>query len=166
MNESKNIDQSSDPIASGEAIVWRYTLIAAGIGLIPSPTVNSVGVAVLELAMIDELAKNYSFPFPTKLAAAKAFISLVGSLGPVYLALKSKSTLSSIPFVGHFVASSIYSITGALSVYVVGKLFKYHFETGGTFLSKDNSTLRKMFRTELENGKKELPIRIASSTTS
>jgi uncharacterized protein (DUF697 family) len=148
----------------GDAIVRRYTLIAAGVGVIPSPTVNSVGIAVMELAMIDELAKNYKYPFPTKLAATKAFISLVGSLGPVYLALKSKSAISAVPLVGHLMASTIYSITGAISVYAVGKIFQMHFESGGTLLSKENSLLRKIFKKEAEQGAKEIPKLIQTRT--
>ena len=149
-----------------DAIIRRYTMVAAGVGIIPSPTVNSVGIAVMELAMIDELARNYQFPFPTKLAAAKAFISLVGSLGPVYLALKSKSAISTVPVVGHLVSSSIYSITGAISVYAVGKIFQLHFESGGTVLSKDNSYLRKVFKSEAQNGKEQVAAMITESSAS
>jgi uncharacterized protein (DUF697 family) len=150
----------------GDAIVRRYTLIAAGVGVIPSPTVNSVGIAVMELAMIDELAKNYLYPFPTKLAATKAFISLVGSLGPVYLALKSKSAVSAVPLIGHLLSATIYSVTGAVSVYAVGKVFQLHFESGGTLLSKENSFLRKIFKKEAQQGAKEIPNLISTRTSS
>jgi uncharacterized protein (DUF697 family) len=156
LNENKSLPTNQEQRIGGDAIVRRYTLIAAGIGIIPSPTVNSVGIAVMELAMIDELAKNYLYPFPTKLAATKAFISLVGSLGPVYLALKSKSAISAVPLVGHLISSTIYSITGAISVYAVGKIFQMHFESGGTLLSKENSLLRKIFKREAEQGAKEV----------
>lgn len=150
----------------GDAIVRRYTLIAAGVGVIPSPIVNSVGIAAMELAMIDELSKNYLYPFPTKLAAIKVFISLVGSLGPIYLAQKSKSVISAVPLVGHVLSATIYSLTGAISVYAVGKIFQLHFESGGTLLSKENSLLRKIFKKDVEQGAKEVPKLLSIRSTS
>lgn len=161
--ELTNIRSMSE---QGNAIINRYTLIAAGVGVLPSPMINSVGIAAMELVMIDELARNYNFPFPTKLAALKILVSVVGSIGPVYFALKSKSAVSAIPLVGHLIASSIYSLTGAISVYAVGKLFQRHFESGGTLLSKDNRYLKKAFKQEFENGSKEVPKLIAQHTSS
>ena len=150
-------------IDGGNSIVNKYTLIAAGVGVIPSPMVNSVGIAVLEIAMIDELAKNYNFGFPTKPALVKAFISLVSSIGPIYLAMKSKSAVSAVPIIGSFMSASIYSITGAISVFAVGKIFQRHFESGGVTLSMDNAFLRKIFKEEFEAGKEKLPELIAQA---
>lgn len=148
-----------------DKIINRYTLVAAGVGVLPSPTANSVGIAALELIMIDELARNYKFPFPTKLAALKILVSVIGSIGPVYFALKSKAAVSAIPIVGHLIASSIYSLTGAISVYAVGKLFQRHFESDGTFLSKDNKYLQKAFKHEYEKGTKVIPVLISNHNT-
>jgi uncharacterized protein (DUF697 family) len=150
----------------GNAIINRYTLVAAGVGVLPSPTINSVGIAAMELVMIDDLARTYNFPFPTKLAALKILVSVIGSIGPVYFALKSKAAVSAIPLVGHLIASSIYSLTGAISVYAVGKLFQRHFESGGTLLSKDNRFLKKAFKEEYEKGTKEVPNLIKQQSAS
>lgn len=155
---------SEKMIQDGNDIIKKYTLIGAGVGVVPSPMVNSVGIAVLEIAMIDDLARNYNFGFPTKLALVKAFISLVGSIGPVYLALKSQAAVSSVPFVGHLLSTSIYSITGAISVYAVGKIFQLHFESGGVTLSKENSFLRKIFKEKSKEGKKVIPEMIEQAT--
>lgn len=148
----------------GNAIIHRYTLIAAGVGVVPSPMVNSVGIAVMEIAMIDEMAKNYNFGFPTKQALVKAFLSLVISIGPVYIAMKSRSAVSSIPVVGLLLSAGIYSIAGAISVYAVGKVFQRHFESGGTTLSMDNAFLRKIFKEAYQEGKEKLPGMIAEAT--
>jgi len=148
----------------GNQIINKYTLIAAGVGVVPSPMVNSVGIAVMEIAMIDELAKNYNFGFPTKPALVKAFISLVSSVGPVYIAMKSRSAVSAIPIVGLLLSTGIYSITGAISVYAVGKIFQRHFESGGEILSMDNAFLRKIFKEAYQEGKEKLPGMIAEAT--
>lgn len=149
----------------GDEIINRYTLIAAGVGVIPSPMVNSVGIAVMEIAMIDELAKKYHFDFPTKQALVKAFISLVSSIGPVYIAMKSKSAVSAIPIVGLLLSTGIYSIAGAISVYAVGKIFQRHFESGGQILSMDNAFLQKIFKEAYQEGKEKLPGMISHSTS-
>jgi uncharacterized protein (DUF697 family) len=146
-------------------IVNKYTLIAVGIGVVPSPTVNSIGVLGLELQMINELAVAYNYPFPTKLAMIKVFSSLIGSLGPVYFALKSQSALSAVPVFGTLLAASIYSISGGISVYAVGKIFQNHFESGGTLISKNNAYLRKLFKSHYDEGKVEVPKLIAISNS-
>lgn len=140
-----------------DQIVNRYSLIAVGFGVVPSPTVNSVAVLGLELQMINELAVVYHFPFPTRLAMIKVFTSLIGSLGPVYFALKSRAALGAVPIFGQLLSASIYSISGGLSVYAVGKIFQNHFETGGTLLSRDNRVLRKLFKKHYEEGKHVVP---------
>jgi len=168
-NRSKNQKMKSPTIHpsmidSGNEIINKYTLIAAGVGVIPSPMVNSVGIAVMEIAMIDEMAKNYKFDFPTKPALVKAFISLVSSIGPVYLAMKSRSAVSAVPIVGRLLSTGIYSMAGAISVYAVGKIFQRHFESGGETLSMDNAFLRKIFKEAYQEGKEKLPKMIAQST--
>jgi len=151
-------------IEGGNEIIKKYTLIAAGVGVIPSPMVNSVGIAVMEIAMIDELAKHYNFGFPTKPALVKAFISLVSSIGPVYIAMKSRSAVSAIPIFGLLLSTGIYSIAGSISVYAVGKIFQRHFESGGEILSMDNAFLRKLFKEVYQEGKEKLPGMIAQAT--
>ena len=162
-NKNESPVQFSEFREGGNDIVKRYTLISAGIGLVPSAMINSVGIAALEVAMIDELAKNYSHDFPTKLASSKVFISLIGSIGPIYFASKSKSAISAVPFVGQLLSSGIYSLTGAISVYAVGKIFQQHFESGGTLLSKENSYIRKLFKQRSREGYDEVPKLIAST---
>lgn len=161
--KEESTEQLSAHIERGNDIVRRYTLISAGIGLVPSAMINSVGIAALEVAMIDELAKNYSHEFPTKLASTKVFISLVGSIGPIYFASKSKSAISAVPFVGQLLSAGIYSLTGAISVYAVGKIFQQHFESGGTLLSRENSYLRKLFKQMSIEGKDEVLKLIAAA---
>ena len=162
-NKKESPVQFSEFREGGNDIVKRYTLISAGIGLVPSAMINSVGIAALEVAMIDELAKNYSHDFPTKLASSKVFISLIGSIGPIYFASKSKSAISAVPFVGQLLSSGIYSLTGAISVYAVGKIFQQHFESGGTLLSKENSYIRKLFKQRSIEWYDEVPKLIAST---
>ena len=63
-------------------------------------------------------------------------------------------------------SAGIYSITGAISVYAVGKIFQRHFESGGVTLSMDNAFLRKIFKEEYKEGKEKIPEMIAQAKSS
>jgi len=144
-----------------DQLINRYVFIAVGCGLIPAPFVDAVSVAGLELIMISDLAKIYESPFPTKLAVLKAFISLVGSIGPIYVVTHARPPIKILPVVGYISAATTYSIVNGVSVFAVGKVFQYHFESGGNLISFDNEILRKIFVDEYERGKKIVPQLIA-----
>lgn len=144
---------SNEMRVEADAILRRYVLIAAGFGLIPSPLLDSVAVAALEIKLIDDLARAYRMPFPSRLAAAKVAISIVASIGPIYLADRSKSAFKAVPLFGHLLSASLFSITNAASVYAVGKVFQLHFESGGVMISRENPHLRKLYRREREKGR-------------
>ena len=50
------------------------------------------------------------------------------------------------------------SIGGGVAVYTVGKIFQEHFESGGTLLSSDNRTLRKLFKAKFKEGQSLVPL--------
>lgn len=136
-----------------ENCIKNHVMAAMGIGLIPSAFVDVVGITGIEVKMIWELAKLYDFPVPNKLVAYKVLISLIGSIGPVYLSTKMHSALKGVPLLGHAVYVGILSLTGGAAVYAVGKIFQQHYESGGTFLSKDNTYIRNYFKEKYAEGK-------------
>jgi uncharacterized protein (DUF697 family) len=138
-------------------IIKKNVLMGAGSGLVPIPIIDSLAIAVIELKMIDELADAYNFPYPSKLATYKALISLVGSIGPIYLASRYHSIFKTVPLVGHLLTAGLLSITGGASVYAVGKVFQKHFESGGVFLSSDNESIKNFYKNEYQEGKKIVP---------
>ena len=136
-----------------ENCIKNHVIAAMGIGLIPSAAVDVVAIAAIEVKMIRDLAHIYSFPVPNKLVAIKILISLIGSIGPVYVSIKMHSALKGVPLVGHAVYVGLLSITGGAAVYAVGKIFQAHYESGGTFLSKDNAYIRDYFKKKYKEGK-------------
>ena len=133
--------------------IKNYVILAMGTGLIPSSIVDIVGITALEVKMIGDLARIYDFPTPHRLVRYKILISLIGSIGPVYLSGKMHAALKILPLVGHAVYVGMLSITGGAAVYAVGKTFQRHYESGGTFLSSRNSALKKFFKEKYQEGK-------------
>jgi hypothetical protein len=144
-------------------IIKDYVILAMGTGLIPSALIDVVGITALEVKMIGDLAKVYAFPVPRRLVRYKILISLIGSLGPVYLSIRMHSALKSVPLIGHAVYVGMLSVTGGAAMYAVGKAFQRHYESGGTFLSSRNSVLRKFFRNKYDEGKKIVPGYVAQA---
>jgi uncharacterized protein (DUF697 family) len=155
-NPVEILPQVEVPEATGlraENCIKNHVIAAMGVGLIPSALVDVVGITAIEVKMIRDLAGIYSFPIPSKLVAYKVFISLVGSIGPVYFSTRMHSALKGVPLVGHAVYVGLLSLTGGAAVYAVGKIFQKHYESGGTFLSKDNQYIRDYFKEKYAEGK-------------
>jgi len=138
-------------------VIKNHVIMAMATGLIPSAMINVVGITALEVKMIGDLARVYDFPVPHRLVCYKIVISLIGSIGPVYLSVKMHSALKSMPLVGHAFYVGMLSLTGGAAVYAVGKLFQKHFESGGTFLSSENRILKSYFKAKYAEGKRVVP---------
>lgn len=136
-----------------ENCIKKHVIAAMLMGLIPSAALDVVGITAIEIKMIGNLADIYSFQKPNRLVAIKVLISLVGSIGPVYLSNKLHLSMKGVPLVGYAVVVGLLSVTGGAAVYAVGKIFQMHFESGGTFLNKDNSLIRDYFRKQHIEGK-------------
>lgn len=128
-----------------------------GIGLLPLPLVEMVGIITIEVKMIRDLAKAYDFPVPHKLVAYKILVTLMGSIGPVYFSAKMHTVLKSVPLLSYTLSAGMLSISDGAAVYAVGKIFQKHYESGGTFLSSDNEILNNFFKKMFREGKKVVP---------
>jgi hypothetical protein len=73
------------------------------------------------------------------------------------MAMRFASVIKMAPGVGHALHTSLFSISGGAAVYAVGKIFQQHYESGGTFLSKNNSTIRRTFDEKYREGKRTVP---------
>ncbi len=139
-----------------DEIIKTYSLVAMGFGLIPTPLVDFAAVLALELKMIQELAENCEFTFPRRQVFFKMVISLAGVIAPLYFVQRYKNLIKAVPGIGHAMTVALVLTNGA-SVYAVGKVFQKHFESGGTFLSCDETLIREYFAKKYEEGKRRLP---------
>ena len=146
-------DFSEEVKLRAENCIKNHVIAAMGIGLVPSALVDVVGITGVEVKMIRDLANIYAFPVPNKLVAYKVLISLISSIGAVYFSTRMHAALKGVPLVGHAVYVGLLSLTGGAAVYAVGKIFQKHYESDGTFLSKDNKYIRDYFKEKYSEGK-------------
>lgn len=145
-----------------DTCIRNHVLAAMGIGLIPSFVIEVAGVTGIEVKLIQDLARIYSFPVPGKLIAYKILISLILTVGPLYLAVRMQSAVKSVPVLGHAAYAGFMAVSNGAAVYAVGKIFQKHYESGGTFLGRGSGEIRQAFADNLSDGKKVVPTFVAN----
>lgn len=136
-----------------EGIVRRNVYWSLGIGIVPLPIVDLVGVTAIELKMIKELADAYQVKF-TENTAKSIIASLAVSVGSLGLAGAVASSLFKlIPAVGTVVGVIGVSVFAGAFTQALGNVFIMHFETGGTLLTFNADKMRTYFRQEFEKAK-------------
>jgi len=139
-----------------EALVRRNVLWSVGVGVVPLPLFDIVGITAVEVKMLRQLANLYDIPFREGLAK-KIIGSLLLSIGGVSIgAAVGVSLLKFVPIVGAaFGTVSIPIVAGAIT-HSLGKIFIKHFEAGGTFLDFETDKMREFFREEFDKAKIEV----------
>jgi uncharacterized protein (DUF697 family) len=163
VSDANVLDPAQTAALRADNIIRKHIIGAMAAGLIPFPIVDIAGVALLEVNMITELAAAYNFPVPRALVVYKLLISLAGAVGPIFFSLYFRNAVKALPLVGHAIYLGAFSLSGAASVYAVGKIFQKHFESGGTFLSSNNAVIRKFFAAKEAEGRTVVPALIANS---
>lgn len=144
-----------------DVCIKNHVIAAMGVALVPSFFIEISGVTGIEVSLIMDLATLYGFPIPDRLIAYKVLLSLVLSLGPIYLAIRLRSGIKMVPVAGHAAYFGFMSLSNAAAVYAIGRIFQAHFESGGQLLSQKNAVLRRLFQQNYEEGKRRLPAYMA-----
>lgn len=144
----------SDNTEAANNIVSKYTLYAAGAGLVPVPVVDVAALAAVNLAMLQDIAKHFGADFTDEWGKSTV-AALLGGLTAASLA-KSRGAvqvLRVIPIVGQAMASVSMSLFGAAATYAVGRVFVAHFAGGGTMLSFDVQKAKQSVSEQYAKGK-------------
>ena len=144
--ETEKIEGSeSDPrIEQAEKVIRNHSWGSSGIGLIPLPLVDLVGITGIQLNMMRKLAKIYGIPF-SKDKVTSLVGSLVGSVVPVSIAGSAASFVKAIPLVGQTIGVLTMPALAGATTYAVGKVFLMHFSSGGTFLDFDPEKVKAYY---------------------
>jgi len=136
-SSDKLINTSFNQRTAANKVIAKNTAIAAGMGFIPVPVLDMVGVTSIQLSMIRTIAKIYHIPFKEHLT--KSIIgSLIGNIGTVGL-------MKFIPVVGAILGGSAIAASAAATTYALGQVFVEHFNQGGTLLDFDPVKSRAYF---------------------
>lgn len=126
---------------------------AMGVGLIPFPITDIVGLMAIHLNLLRKLAQRYHVPFK-KDVAKNIITSLVTSTLPVALTpAVVLSVAKIIPGLGQTAGVLTLPLLGGASTYALGKVFIQHFASGGTFLTFDPEQVKAYYQQMFEEGK-------------
>ena len=150
--DETRIDDLSAARDEGNKIIKNHALVSLGVGLIPVPMLDLVGITGVQLNMLRRLAKVYKVPFSEN-KVKNVLTALIGGGGSMPVASVFASLAKSIPVVGQAIGGVSMSISAGTVTYAVGKVFAMHFASGGTFLSFDPEKVRDYYGEMLKEGK-------------
>jgi len=137
-----------------DKIVRHNSYWAAGIGTIPVPIVDFIGVGAMQLRMVKQISELYGVTF-SESAARNIIGALVGTVtGGVASRLVLASLIKTLPFAGALIGGVIAlpAIAGA-ATYALGRVFIRHYENGGDLLNLSPDKMKGYFREQYEAGK-------------
>jgi uncharacterized protein (DUF697 family) len=131
--------------ASAMQIVYRYMAVSAGAALIPVPGVDTAILAGVHVALIKRLCEHYAVDF-SEHTARNLLIAIAGSIIPGTIgSFVGRKFLRVLPSTARVFGWALMSASSAAFSYGIGRLFIYHFESGGTLISFDTRTLHNVF---------------------
>ena len=135
-----------------DAIIRKRVYGAIGIGFIPVPLVDFLGLTALQIEMIHALAKAHGVEF--KKERVKSIISsLCGGLLTTASVPLAASLFKSIPVIGITAGAATISIMGGSTTYALGWVFDRHFRKGGCLIDFDAEEAKTYFKEKVEEGK-------------
>lgn len=153
MAETTTMDEylaAKQPIADNT--IKNFLLGSMGIGVLPFPIVDFLALAALQLGLVKKLSDIYEVEFSQNMG--KSIIgALIGSGAPLLLFKTTASLIKFIPVVGQSIGMVTMPIISGATTYAVGKVFKKHYESGGTLFNFDPEKMRKYYEEKFEEGK-------------
>lgn len=146
--------ESAKHTLEADAIINKDMLLAMGVGIVPIPLVDFVGVTAVQLRMLRRIAELYEIPYSKKDTQALVSALLGGAL-PAAAALPVASLMRWIPVVGWTLGSASMSILSGASTYALGQVFARHFAKGGTIQSFNVGAAKDEFLALMSFGKQK-----------
>lgn len=133
---------------SADQIIKDHTLYSMGLGAVPLPLVDFLGVIAVQLDMMHRLCELYDVSYYE--AQGKAIIS---ALAGTSLARLGASLVKSIPVFGSILGGISSVVLSGASTYATGEVLKRHFEDGGTLENLNADDFRDYYAQQMERGK-------------
>jgi uncharacterized protein (DUF697 family) len=149
--ESFPNDEQAPRASTPADIIQRHVFSAVGVGLIPVPLVDLVGLATIQLNLLRRLAALYGVPFRKDKGKHLLAVLLGGGI-PVTIGGTLASLVKAVPVVGQTAGAAVMPATAGATTYAVGKVFDTHFSSGGTLLDFDPAAVRRYYAQMLREG--------------
>jgi uncharacterized protein (DUF697 family) len=142
------------PKAELDKILRYHVWGTMGVGLIPIPIIDLVGITGVQLNLVRVLAQKYHVRF-FKDSARNIISSLVGGVLPVAAATPLATSIAKfIPVIGTTVGVVTMPLIAGAATYALGKVFIQHFASGGTFLTFDPEKVKAYYTEMMKEGEK------------
>ncbi|MBC7775772.1 MAG: DUF697 domain-containing protein [Phycisphaerae bacterium] len=135
--------------AKSSEIIKNHLGFSLGAALIPLPGADLLAVSGVQLNMLRQLAKLYNVSFFDNLG--KTIVSAIVGGSAARL---GASLVKAIPGVGTIIGELSMPILSGASTWALGRTVANHLHRGGTLEDLDLTKARKIYETEIEEGKK------------
>ena len=151
--EAEHISVAAEaPKEEVDRLIRYHVWGAMGIGLIPFPIIDYVGLTGIQLNMLRKLAQAYHIPF-FKDRVRTIISPLIGAAIPGIVGTPLAVSLSKmIPVLGQTAGVITMPIVAGATTYAIGKIFVQHFASGGTFLTFDPDKVKAYYTELLQEG--------------
>ncbi len=146
---------SEERLVAADKIIMKNVYCTAGIGCVPIPLVDLVGIGSFQALMIKQLSNLYGVKFNDHIAK-NLVTALLGTLSArVITAGVVGSIFKFIPGFGAVVGSllAVPAVAGSVT-YAIGRVFVKHFEEGGTLLDLNVEKAKTFFQSQYKVGQK------------
>jgi uncharacterized protein (DUF697 family) len=110
-----------------EAIINRYALISAAVGLLPMPGLDMAALTGIQIKMIDSLAEHFGKNY-TEAQGRHTLTALTGGVATPLAGQAIANAVMFVPFAGPIVAFAARPAAAAASTRMVGHLALERFE--------------------------------------
>ena len=152
--EKETVIAKDVPKEELDRIVRHHVWGAMGVGLIPIPAVDMVGLAGIQLNLARRLAQAYGLSFSED-SARNIITTLVASFVPAAMAFPVFSLAKMIPLIGQSLGAITMPALGGAATYALGKVFIQHFACGGTILTFDPEKVKAYYAEIFKEGCEE-----------
>ncbi len=132
-------------------IIKNHVIGSIGIGLVPVPLVDFVGVTALQLRMIRRLSEFYEVPFSDN-RGRSILASLLGAGVSSSSPRWGASFFKLIPGLGTFSGLVAMSSVGGASTYAVGRTFVRYFERGQSIMDVSCADVQQEVQDHMDEG--------------
>ncbi len=164
VEEAIPVLSSEERLAAANAIVKKNVYWSMGVGCVPVPFADLVGVTTFQVVMIKQLSNLYGVKFNDHIAR-NLVTTLLGTLSArVITAGVVGSIFKFIPGFGAIIGGllAVPAVAGSVT-YAVGRVFVKHFEEGGTLLDLNVEKVRTFFTDQYKVGAKTVAAQPAAS---
>ena len=131
----------------------NHVLTAMGVGLVPVPLVDLVGVMGVGVDLIKKLSNEYGDQQYDAEKVRSLLAALLAGALPIAVGGVLMSVFRAIPLIGPAAGAVTMPVLFGASMYAVHNVFVEHYERGGTILDFDPPKFKKRFKEEFTSGK-------------